>query len=104
MARKPHKYTTNIPFARKQLLEIAHRLEHQGIDEIPDEIRSIVSKSMIRRPTLRRAPPTRRKVDAKTRKKVIKLMKTTKMTQEDIAQQFNIDGGRVSEIWASVRN
>lgn len=92
-------YTTNIPLARERLGTIADRLREIEHDEIADRIEEICDKLMTRRPSGRRAPVTRSKVTKSVRRQVLHLLRTTDMTQEDVAARFNIDGGRVSEIW-----
>lgn len=104
MNRPPHKYTTNIPEAREELLRIASEIEAQGLSEHAQQIRGIVENKMIRRQGPRRAPATRRRVTESIRRKVIRDLKRTDLPQEEIARKYNIDGGRVSEIGRSLRN
>jgi hypothetical protein len=101
---KTHKYTTNIPAAREALNKIAHELEIKGEVPLANEIREIVENKMVRRQGPRRAPISRKQVTPQIRDKVIHDLKNTDLPQEDIARKYNIDGGRVSEIWGKIRN
>ena len=98
------KYTTNIPYARSQLLRIAQEIEEVGLDQHATEIRSLIENYMVRRPGPRRAPNSRTIVDEEIRNKVILDLKNTDLPQEEIAKKYNIDGGRVSEIYRGLRN
>jgi len=99
-----HRYTTNIPLARTRLTTIASKLAASGQEDTATEIRNIVENLMIRRPGARRAPSTRNNVTPAITTKVKDLLRNTDMPQEEIARQFNIDGGRVSEIYRQLRN
>ncbi len=101
---KQHKYTTNIPYARKQLLKIADSLDDIDAKAQAAEIREIVSLYMKRRPGSRRAAITRNPVTENIKRDVVWLLKNTDLPQEEIAQKFNLDGGRVSEIYRTIRN
>jgi len=98
------KYTTDIPKARVLLRKIASEIESKGLAVEAKEILNITENFMTRRPGPRRAPSTRVEVTASIKKKVIRDLKTTNLPQEDIAKKYNIDGGRVSEIYRETRN
>ena len=101
---KAHKYTTNIPEARLRLGKIAAKLDDIGQSEQADAIRTIVENLMTRRPGPRRAPNVRVRVSTAIERSVRDLLRTTDLTQEEIARRHNIDGGRVSEIYRKMRN
>ena len=98
------KYTTDIPKARQLLKRIADRIETEGFDAEAREIRRIIEDFMTRRPGPRRAPSTRNVVTKSIKAKVIQDLIHTDLPQEDIARKYNIDGGRVSEIYRTIRN
>lgn len=104
MSNRKHRYTTNVPLARERLLQIAERLEADGKKKIAREIVEITEHLMTRRPGLRRAPIQRKQVTEEIRDSVLRDLRDTDMPQEEIARKYGIDGGRVSEIGASVRN
>ena len=101
---KVHKYGTNIPQARIKLLKIASNLEAMGHKVISDEIKCIIDKEMTRRPGPRRAAARRDEVTPKTIAAVRNDLVNTDLPQEEIARKYNIDGGRVSEIYRGMRN
>lgn len=97
------QYTTDIPYARQLLQEIAGEIRSQYPEQAA-RIEHICSEYMTRKPSGRRAPTQRRMVTPKIRAAVLEHMhKHPDEPQEAIAQRFNIDGGRVSEIWNSRR-
>ena len=99
-----HIYTTNIPVARVRLRKIAEQLAAAGKRKSAREIIDIVENLMTRRPGPRRAPSTRREVTPSIVKAVKLDLKNTDLPQEEIARKYKIDGGRVSEIYRSMRN
>jgi hypothetical protein len=103
LPKKPHKYTTNTPKARKKLLKLCEKLEKKGCNKEAKEISRIVENLMIRKPGMRRAKPCRVEVTDAIRDAVIWDLRNTDLPQETIAQKHNIDGGRVSEIYRSIR-
>lgn len=97
-------YTTNIPLARDLLGEVADHLDQLKHEDVANEIRSIISQHMIRRPKGRRGRNERATVTPEIRAGVERMLMETEMTQEQIAAHFKIDGGRVSEIYNNMKD
>lgn len=91
-------YTTNVPAARAELLEIAERLRQVGLGADADRIAVLCRDMLTRKPSGRRATTQRRAVTPEIEAEVKHLLFTTRLPQEDIARMVGIDGGRVSEI------
>jgi hypothetical protein len=96
------EYTTNIPLAREMLRAVAAELHEHAPDQ-SDRIIAICDDIMTRKPSGRRAPSTRAAVTPDIRGAVRHMLRTTNRTQEAIGAIFNIDGGRVSEIYTAMK-
>lgn len=104
MSKEKQKYGSNIPKARDELEKVAQSLEANGDGMHAGQIREIINQFMFKEFGMRRAPSTRTKVTDDIRKAVEVDLRTTDLTQEAIAAKYNIDGGRVSEIYRLMRN
>lgn len=99
------RYTTNIPLARDQLIDIADEMVKEK-DPTPLDleawawrIKDITEDLMTRRPTGRHARKKAAPVSAETRSKAINLLTSTNKSQLEIANKLNVNPGRIAEIW-----
>ena len=93
----PHKYGSNIPEARRQLRDIAKNLEATD-PTAAAEITTVVNDLMIRNPAVRTTPVRQGPPTADQIRKVKVLARTTRLSQQEIGIQTNLNAGRVSEI------
>lgn len=98
--------STNIPEARNRLLDIASRLRNgEGLRwEAANEIESIVCTLMIREFTGRKTPVKHRRMTNELAAEVCDFARrNANLSHEEIARQFDINAGRVSEALSGKR-
>lgn len=89
---------SDIIAAREELLALA------AYSPDGDEIRRIVEQHMWRRPPARRAPARRKKISKDLKKEIEQFLSThPDVDLQRIAERFNVNAGRVSEILHGLR-
>ena len=87
---------TNIPLARERLIALGNELDEIGLHSAKERIDEIVDTLMIRHPKVTERGP--RRILTTARMRMIKQMYAAGMSQRNIAEHFNINTGRVSEV------
>ncbi len=89
---------SDIPAARQELLEIAVEVRAAGISTSADEIESVVNGLMKRQPPITRADTEHRKLTPKLAGRIRDYhVEFPRLSQQRIANHFNVATGRVSE-------
>ncbi|MBB3769630.1 hypothetical protein FHS55_000216 [Angulomicrobium tetraedrale] len=88
---------SNIPHARRILIDLYRKLIQEGNQEDAHAIGEAIG-NLFRRAPVRKSPTRSNPVTINTKNNVIELADTTDLTAAQIAAIFNINPGRVTEI------
>ena len=100
-----HKYGSNIPEARDDLLEIADCLDDMALEigtrqltAMAGRVRAVVYGKMVRTSPDKTTRPRHPPPTPTQKAEVLYLRANTNMSQQEIAQRVGLNSGRVSEI------
>lgn len=92
----PHKYGSNVPFARGEFEKIARSLRAKGDSFHADWVESLLHhlhrKDPVRRTPARHPAPTKAQ-----KARIRRLARDTDLSQQAIAEAVGVNAGRVSE-------
>ena len=90
---------SDIPEARRQLVEIANELRVDGDHDHVDRIIDIVEHLLVRRsPARGRMPTTSNDMTPEIRRQILELARSTQLHNAQIAARVGVNPGRVSEV------